>query len=50
VLERLGMIGSGGIAATLLEALACELPAPLSRLECLIRSGRVATAEALLQR
>ena len=43
------MIGSGGIAATLLEALACELPVPLSRLDCLVRSDKVATAEALLQ-
>ena len=50
VLERLGMIGSGGIAATLLEALACELPAPLSRLDCLTMSDSMATAEALLQR
>jgi len=49
VLERLGMIGSGGIAATLLEALACELPAPLSRLDCLTMSDSMATAEALLQ-
>src|SRR4051794_10604925 len=50
VLERLGMIGSSGIAATLLEALAYELPAPLSRLDCLIRSDKIATAKALLQR
>ena len=50
MLEKLGMIGSGGIAATLLEALACELPAPLSRLDCLTGSGSAAAAEALLQR
>ena len=46
MLERLGMIGSGGIAATLLEALACELPAQLSRLDCLTMSESMATAEA----
>lgn len=50
MLEKLGMIGSGGIAATLLEALACELPAPLSRLDCLTGSGSAASAEALLRR
>jgi aspartate dehydrogenase len=50
MLERLGMIGSGGITATVLETLACELPAPLSRLDCLIRPGGRAAAEALLQR
>ena len=50
MLERLGIIGGGGIAATLLEALACELPAPLSRLDCLIRPDSMATAETLLQR
>src|SRR3954469_949500 len=50
VFERLGMIGSGGIAATLLEALACELPAPLIRLDCLTKPDGVAAAEALLQR
>lgn len=49
-LDKLGMIGSGGIAATVLEVLAHELPAPLSRLDCLIRPNNTEKAQALLHR
>lgn len=45
---RLGMIGAGGIAATVLSALAQELPAPLRALDLLVRPGREAEGEALL--
>lgn len=46
--EKLGIIGGGGIATVLLDALAHALPAPLSRLDCLTRPGGAAKAEASL--
>jgi aspartate dehydrogenase len=47
---RLGVIGAGGMAETMLEGLAAELPEPLEHLAVLVRPGRSATAEALRAR
>ncbi|TPG59686.1 aspartate dehydrogenase [Roseomonas nepalensis] len=45
---RLGIIGAGGIASTVLSALSAELPAPLRSLDLLVRPGREVEGEALL--
>ncbi|UPG73194.1 aspartate dehydrogenase [Roseomonas gilardii subsp. gilardii] len=47
-MRRLGLIGAGGMAATVLEALAAHLPAPLEHVTILVRPGSEARAEALL--
>ena len=47
-MRRLGLIGAGGMAATVLEALAAHLPAPLEHVTILVRPGSEAKAEALL--
>lgn len=46
-MNRLGLIGAGGMAATVLEALAARLPAPLALLTILVRPGGEAKAAAL---
>jgi len=48
-MHRLGLIGAGGMAATVLEALAAGLPVPLEHLAILTRPGGEARAEALLR-
>ncbi|WP_338664562.1 aspartate dehydrogenase [Pararoseomonas sp. SCSIO 73927] len=47
---RLGMIGAGGMADTVLSALAAGLPRPLAALGLLVRPGREAAAGALQAR
>jgi aspartate dehydrogenase len=47
---RLGIIGAGGMAATLLDALTTHLPAPLQACTILVRPGREAPAQALLDK
>lgn len=47
-LNRLGVIGSGGMAATVLGALAANLPAPLAQVSVLTLPGQIHAAEALL--
>jgi aspartate dehydrogenase len=49
-MRALGLIGAGGMAATLLDALAANLPAPLDRLTILTRPGSEARAQALIDR
>ena len=46
-MRRLGLIGAGGMAATVLEALAAHLPAPLEHVTILVRPGSEAKAEAV---
>jgi aspartate dehydrogenase len=43
-MRRLGVIGAGGMAATVLSALAANLPAPLDHLSLLTRGGSVSLA------
>ena len=43
--QRLGLIGAGGMATTVLRALSEHLPAPLDHLAWLLRPGRTADAE-----
>ena len=50
MLRRLGVIGAGGMAATMLEALAQELPLPLDHLSVLVRPDARETGEALVER
>ncbi|WP_458098285.1 aspartate dehydrogenase [Roseomonas sp. WA12] len=47
---RLGLIGAGGMADTVLSALCAGLPGPLSSLSLLVRPGREAQGEALRER
>ena len=50
MLRRLGMIGAGGMAETVLTALAEDLMAPLEHFGVLVRSGSEPRALALLER
>jgi aspartate dehydrogenase len=47
-MRRLGLIGAGGMAATVLEALALHLGTPLEQLSILVRPGSEAKAAALV--
>ena len=47
-MRTLGLIGAGGMAGTLLSALAEGLPAPLDRLSALVRPKNETAAQALL--
>jgi aspartate dehydrogenase len=47
-MRRLGLIGAGGMAGTVLQALAAGLPEPLRHLAILVRPGGEARARALL--
>jgi aspartate dehydrogenase len=49
-LRRLGIIGAGGMAETVLSALAGELPDPLEHIGLLVRPAAQASAAAMLQR
>jgi len=49
-MRRLGIIGAGGMASTVLSALAEALPAPLEAVSLLVRPGREEEGAALLER
>jgi aspartate dehydrogenase len=49
-MRRLGIIGAGGMAGTVLSALAEALPAPLEAVSLLVRAGREEEGAALLER
>ncbi len=50
MLRRLGVIGAGGMAAIMLEALAQELPLPLDFLSVLVLQDARVTGDALVER